>query len=430
MVITPALKDEKRRAAEALLAELPLPEGEAAWAQAARARARTRLVEAGAPIRRDEYWKYTDPAALTAPAPPVAPAGSGAAPATEDPFAGVAARRLRFVNGRHRPDLSDEAAQPGLACDTLASVLGQDITIARELFGQIEAAGQEKVARPLASLNTAAATEGLVLQATGAVAEPVLLDHAQIGEGASLLHHLVRVESGASLTLIETGMAGNAAMEIDLAPGATLRHIRLQDRPMRAGATHLFARIGEGAALKTFTLTADAGLVRNEVVADLAGDGAQAHVAGAVIGRDASHADNTVFVTHSGAQGESRQVFKNVLDGTARAIFQGKIFVRPAAQKTDGYQISQSVLLSEGAEFSAKPELEIYADDVKCSHGSTTGALDDTALFYLRSRGVPRPEAEALLVLSFVEEAIAEIDDDRLEPVMREAVSAWMALRG
>ena len=428
MVMTPALRDDKRRAAEALLARLPLPEGEAAWAQAARSRARTRLLEAGAPIKRDEYWKYTDPTALTEPAAPVAPADRLPEAAAE-PFAGVTARRVRFVNGRHRPDLSDDAAQPGLAVDTLASVLSQDITVARDLFGVLEAAGQEKVERPLASLNTAAAAEGLVLQATDRVAEPVHIDHVQIGEGASLLHHLVRVESGAALTLLETGAAGNAVMEIDLAPGAELRHVRLQDRPDRTGATHLFVRVGEGASVKTFTLTADADLVRNEIVTDLAGDNARAHIAGGVIGRGSAHADNTVFVTHGAEHGESRQVFKNVLDDTARAIFQGKIFVRPGAQKTDGYQISQSVLLSEGAEFSAKPELEIYADDVACSHGSTTGALDETALFYLRSRGIPRPEAEALLVLSFVEEAINEIGDEALESVVREAVQAWMARR-
>ena len=428
MVMTPALKDEKRRTAEALLSALPLPEGEAAWAQAARARARTRLLDAGAPIKRDEYWKYTDPSALTAPAAPVA-AAEQVGQTHDDLLSEIPARRVRFVNGAHRPDLSDDPVQTGLACDSLASVLAQDITMARELFGALETAGQEKVDRPLASLNTAAATEGMVLQATGPVAEPVHLAHSQIGDGSSLLHHLVRVESGGSLTLLESGVAGNVVMEIDLAPGAELRHVRLQDRSERAGATHVFVRVGEGASFKTFTLSADATLTRNEIVADLAGEGARAHIAGSVIGREASHTDNTVFVTHSAPQGESRQVFKNVLDETARAIFQGKIFVRSAAQKTDGYQISQSVLLKEGAEFSAKPELEIYADDVKCSHGSTTGSLDQTALFYLRSRGVPLAEAEALLVLSFVEEAIAEIEDEALENVMRGALAEWMARR-
>ena len=428
MVTTPELKDQKRRAAEAQLAALPLPEDEASWARDARARARTRLLESGAPVRRDEYWKYTDPAQLTEPAAPVAPAEE-VGEARPDPFAALTARRVRFVNGRHRADLSDDAAQAGLAVSRLADALSQDISILRDLYGVLEAAGQEKVPRPLASLNTAAATEGLVMQATGRVETPVLIDHAQIGEGASLLHHVIRVEQGASLTVLETGWAQNAVMEVDLAPGAEFRHIRLQDRPDRAAASHVFARIGAEAGFRSFTMTTDGTLTRNETVAELAGDSGLCHIAGAVLGQGDSHCDNTVFVTHGAPHCESRQVFKNVLGGEAQAIFQGKIFVRSAAQKTDGYQISQSVLLNDGAEFSAKPELEIYAADVKCSHGSTTGALDETALFYLRSRGIGRTEAEALLIASFVEEAIAEIDDEAVAEVVREALAAWMARR-
>ncbi|MEM9735392.1 MAG: SufD family Fe-S cluster assembly protein, partial [Pseudomonadota bacterium] len=126
---------------------------------------------------------------------------------------------------------------------------------------------------------------------------------------------------------------------------------------------------------------------------------------------------------------ESRQVFKNVISDKAKAVFQGKIFVREGAQKTDGYQISQGVLLTDGAEFLVKPELEIYADDVACSHGSTTGALDETALFYLRSRGVPQVAAEAMLVAAFVDEAIMEIADEALADLMRDHVAAWMAAR-
>ncbi|GMG83584.1 SufD family Fe-S cluster assembly protein [Paralimibaculum aggregatum] len=429
-MLSEKLIDDKRRTAEALLAALPLPEGESAWARDARARARSRLLDAGAPIRRDEYWKYTDPTALTAPAAPVAPAPEGGLPSALALFAGHAARRIAFVNGRQRPDLSDDAAQAGLAIAPLGEVLAHDVTWARGLFGALEAAGQEKVARPLAALNTAAATEGAALHVTGAVAEPLHLAHTQIGEGAALLRHLVRVESGGAVTLLESGIAGNTVMEIDLAPGAVLRHIRLQDAPERPTATHVFARLGAGAKFQTFTLTADGSLTRNEVVMEFAGDDAQGHIAGAVLGRGESHVDNTVFVTHGAERCESRQVFKQVLDGAAKAIFQGKIFVRQVAQKTDGYQISQSVLLSDDAEFSAKPELEIYADDVKCSHGSTTGALDEGGLFYLMARGIPLRQAEAMLVGSFVEEAVAEIADEDLREIMRARVADWMGARG
>ncbi len=425
-MLTEKQRDDKRRLAEALLGALPLPEAEAGWAREARARARARLLEAGAPIKRDEYWKYTEPGALTAPLAPAEAAEPG--PAAEV-FPGIAARMVQFVNGRLRPDLSEDAAQDGLSAEPLAEALAADITWAREVFGRLEEAGQEKVARPLASLNTAAATQGLALHATGEVATPVHIRSTRIGEGAALLRHLVKVEAGASLTLLESGEAGNTALEVDLAPGARFRHIRLQEDPAQATASHVFARIGEGAAFKTFTLTADGRLTRNEIVMEFAGDDATGHIAGAVLGRGDSHIDNTVFVTHGAERCESRQVFKQVLDDTAHAIFQGKIFVRPGAQKTDGYQISQSVLLAEGAEFSAKPELEIYADDVACSHGSTTGALDETALFYLMSRGIPRGEAEAMLVASFVEEAILEIEDEDLAEIMRGQVAAWMRRR-
>ena len=419
--------DAKRKAAEALLHVLPLPGREAGWAREARAAARTRLLEAGAPARRDEYWKYTDPAGLTAPIAVVDP--TDARPDFESQFGEVHPRRARFVNGRFRPDLSDDPAQDGLSVTTLSEVLSRDISFARDLFGRLEAAGQEKVARPLAALNTACATEGLVLHVTGAVAEPVHLRHDQIGEGASLHHHLIRVESGASLMVLESGTVTNQVLEIDLADGGSFQHVRIQEGPRAGSASHIFARLGAEAQFKIFTLTADGEMTRNEVVMEFTGDNASGHIAGAVLGKGASHIDNTVFVTH-GAEGcESRQVFKNVLTGKARGIFQGKIFVRQGAQKTDGYQISQAVLLSEGAQFSVKPELEIYADDVKCSHGSTTGRLDETAMFYLRSRGVPEPEAEAMLVAAFANAAFEEIGDEALADAMRAHAARWMAER-
>ena len=421
-----AVRDQKRRAAEAMLSALPMPQSEAGWAREVRARARSRLLEAGAPAKRDEYWKYTDPAALTTPLRIVE---VGEASGSGSPFDGLDAAVIRFVNGRHRADLSDASAGPGIAMATLSEILAQDITVFREFFGALEIAGQQKVARPLAILNTAAATEGVVLQATSRETRPVHIRYEQLGEGASLIRHLVRVEKGAELTLLESGHASSTVLEVEVAEGATLHHVRVQSGPRSAHGTHVFARLHGDAQLKTFTMTADGELTRNEVFLELAGDGGSGHIAGAVLAKDGSHIDNTVFVTHAGQHCESRQVFKNVLADKARGVFQGKIYVRQGAQKTDGYQISQAVLLNDGAEFSAKPELEIYADDVACSHGSTTGALDRTALFYLRSRGVPEAEAEAMLIAAFADEAIMEIADEGLADRMRDQVAAWMAAR-
>ena len=137
-------------------------------------------------------------------------------------------------------------------------------------------------------------------------------------------------------------------------------------------------------------------------------------MAGACLGDSDFHHDDTVFITHDAVNCESRQVFKKVLRNGAVGVFQGKILVKAGAQKTDGYQISQSLLLDDDSQFLAKPELEIYADDVACSHGSTSGAIDEQALFYLRSRGVPEAKAVDLLTLSFVAEAIEEIEDEDL----------------
>jgi Fe-S cluster assembly protein SufD len=159
------------------------------------------------------------------------------------------------------------------------------------------------------------------------------------------------------------------------------------------------------------------------------GDDAVAHVAGAAVGDGDFHHDDTVFITHAAEACESRQVFKKVLRNGATGVFQGKILVRPVAQKTDGYQLSQALLLDERSQFLAKPELEIYADDVKCSHGSTAGAIDETALFYLRSRGVPETDAMDLLTLAFLREALEEIADERLASDLSHRLEAWLARR-
>jgi Fe-S cluster assembly protein SufD len=173
-------------------------------------------------------------------------------------------------------------------------------------------------------------------------------------------------------------------------------------------------------------VTANGVMTRNEAVLELAGDDAQAHVAGAAVGDGEFHHDDTVFVTHAGQRCESRQVYKKVLMNGAVGVFQGKILVKQGAQKTDGYQISQALLLDGDSQFLAKPELEIYADDVKCSHGSTSGAIDEVALFYLRSRGVPERAAQSLLVLAFLAEAIGEIEDEMIAEDIRSRLEGWL----
>lgn len=245
-----------------------------------------------------------------------------------------------------------------------------------------------------------------------------------------MLHHCIKLEEGAELTILESGAAAarlNSVLEVEVAAKARFHHIRNQGRdPERRVATHIFARLGDESLFKSFTLTANGRLTRNEAVLELVGDSAMAHIAGASLGDRDFHLDDTIFITHEGHGCESRQVFKKVLKNGATGVFQGKILVKQSAQKTDGYQISQALLLDEDSQFLCKPELEIYADDVKCSHGSTSGAIDDTALFYLQSRGVPKREAQSLLVLAFLAEAIDEIEDEAIADDILGRLEGWL----
>jgi Fe-S cluster assembly protein SufD len=411
----------KAEALAARLGALTAPKG----LDAARARALDRVQAMGLPHRRDEYWRYTDPASLVAPtairAEVFDPQDEAAA------FDGIDRLTVTFVDGVFAPELSDDLTLSGVEICRL----GAAPDWADAAYGALEALGQSPVARPLAALNTAFATDGLLIRVTGQAARPINLVYAHKSETSdAILHHTIQVDEGCELTLLESGAGAarfNQVLEVELAPRARFHHIRAQGRDhQRRNVTHVFARLGAEALFKSFTLTANGLLTRNEAVITFAGDNARAHIAGAAMGDGAFHHDDTVFITHGAVACESRQVFKKVLKHGAVGVFQGKILVKNGAQKTDGYQISQSLLLDEDSQFLCKPELEIYADDVKCSHGSTSGAIDDTALYYLRSRGVPKRRAQSLLILAFLAEAIEEIADEAIAADIGARLEAWL----
>jgi Fe-S cluster assembly protein SufD len=424
-----ALPELKQSATDARLASMQLPEG--GCLKAAREAALSRVQTLGLPSRRDEYWKYTRPEPLVqAEASTAAVFQSDEAPMF-DQFDRL---KIVFVDGVFDAEASDDLSLEGISIDRLEDVCGQDIHWAKDLYGVLEARGQTPVARPLAALNTAFATDGVLNHVTGRPSKPVNLIYRHNSDSSdAILHHVVRVESGAEATILENGPAAsrfNKCMEIDIADGGALHLVRAQGRDHeRRAATHLFARMGEKSVFKSFTLTVNGVLTRNEAVVEMLGDDAVAHVAGACVGDGEFHHDDTVLVTHDAVNCESRQVFKKVLRNGAVGVFQGKILVKPDAQKTDGYQISQSLLLDDESQFLAKPELEIYADDVACSHGSTSGAIDEEALFYLRSRGVPVAEATDLLTLAFLAEAVEEIEDEALAGAIVERLEGWLARR-
>lgn len=401
------------------------------WARDARSDALARLRAMGLPSKRDEYWKYTDPTTLaSADAPAAALFDPQEAPLFDD----VDRLKIVFIDGVFDAEASDDLSLEHVELSRLAGTAEADIHWAKSLYGVLESNGQSPVPRPLAALNSAMATDGVLMRVTGKVSKPVSLiyRHNSVTSDA-ILHHVIKVEEGGDITVTENGPAAarfNKVMEIDIADGAAFHHVRAQGRDHeRRAATHMFARLGKESTFKSFTLTANGVLTRNECVIELTGDDAVASVAGAAVGDGVFHHDDTVFITHDALNCESRQVFKKVLRNGAVGVFQGKILVKEGAQKTDGYQISQSLLLDDDSQFLAKPELEIYADDVACSHGSTSGAIDEDALFYLQSRGVPLKAAQDLLVLAFLAEALEEVESEALSDAVRDRLEDWLARR-
>ena len=420
-----AILKSKQEASASRLDAAVLPEA-AGWSKAAREDALARVRRMGLPSRRDEYWKYTRPDTLTqADAPEAALFTTDEAPVFND----FDRLKIVFVDGVFSVAHSDELSLEGIEISRLADVA--DISWASELYGALETKGQNPVERPLAALNTALASDGVLIRCTKTPSKPVsLIYRHENSTSDAVLHHVVKVEAGASLTLLENGQAAarfNKCLEALVADGAEFHHVRAQGRDHeRRAVTHMFVELGRESVFKSFTLTVNGRLTRNECIIEFTGDDAIAHVAGAALGDGDFVHDYTVFITHDAVNCESRQVFKKVLRNGATGVFQGKILVQPGAQKTDGYQKSQSLLLDGDSQFLAKPELEIYADDVACSHGSTSGAIDEDALFYLRARGVPHNMATDLMTLAFLAEAVEEIEDDCLKDELTWRLDGWL----
>jgi Fe-S cluster assembly protein SufD len=408
---------------------------------AARREAAFRRFEAvGLPHRRIEEWKYTDLRALMRDAKPLAAPPEASAKARARSAGGVLAaldaRRIVFVDGMLAPELSDLTPEPGLKISSLAAVLGagETETIARLGIGPAEG----DVAY---SLNTAFMGDGAVIEvAPGArPARPVHLVFAYGSDRAAAVftRSLVVVGAGAALTLFEThegpggvGYQVNAA--IDLAVGDRARVDRVKVSAEGRDALHLStlsATIGADARLADMTFTTGGKVVRNQLFVRCDGAGSTLAINGASLLNGRQHADTTMLVDHAAGHCRGREVFKSVLDDASRGVFQGKIIVRRGAQKTDARMMSRALLLSEEAESDNKPELEIFADDVQCGHGATSGALDDNLKFYLMARGIPERDAEALLIQSFVAEAIDDVAHEGARAALIEAARAWLAAR-
>jgi Fe-S cluster assembly protein SufD len=398
-----------------------------------------RFENEGLPHRRVEEWKYTDLRALMRDAKPLAGVPDAAAKARAEAAGGmlasIEARRIVFVDGAFVPELSDLAdLEAGLAISSMGQALatGDPRLLAR--IGRVVPTDDVAVA-----LNTAFMGDGAVIHiaAGAALARPIHLVFFNAGgEGASVFaRSLVVIGKGARAMLVESHEGSgeyqvNSALELEVGDEAHVDHIKITGAG--AGALHvstLMAAIGAHARFNEFLFTSGAAIVRNQLFVRFAGEGTIAHICGASLLRGREHADTTVIADHAAGGCTSREVFKSVLDDEARGVFQGKIIVRPHAQKTDAKMATHALLLSETAEADNKPELEIFADDVQCGHGATSGDLDEDLLFYLRARGIPAKEAQALLIQAFVGEAVEGIEHAGLRDALMEQVVAWLEQR-
>jgi Fe-S cluster assembly protein SufD len=394
----------------------------------------------GLPHRRVEEWKYTDLRALMRDAKPLAAPPDAAAKArakTAGALLGdVEARRLVFVDGAFVAELSDVGnLERGLTINSLAQALASGDPELTAHLGKLAPASDVAVA-----LNTAFMGDGAVIRifAGSTIERPIhLLFVASEKPAATFTRSLVVVEQGARAMLIESheGPAGsdyqvNAAVEIFVGDNAHVDHVKLIGEGTDAlHVSTLAAAIGAKARFNTFTFTAGGAVVRNQLFLRFDGEDTVAGIRGATLLKGRQHADTTLVADHVAPRCQSREMFKTVLDDEAHGVFQGRIIVRPHAQKTDAKMMTRALLLSERAEADNKPELEIFADDVQCGHGATTGALDDDLKFYLMTRGIPEPEAEALLIRAFLGEAIDGIEHAGLREALMDAVAAWLKAR-
>jgi Fe-S cluster assembly protein SufD len=402
----------------------------------ARARAFAPLAD-GLPHRRVEDWKYTDLRALLREIKPLAEppdaAAIGAVRHAGLPLAADEAIRLVLVNGAFVPALSDVAALPeGIELVPLGHALGEG----HSALARLGEAGAP-AANAAVALATAFAGDGLIIRVRAGVRveRPILIAHAQHGEGhAAYVRHLVIAEPGAELTLVESHAGAGAhqtgsLLEVVAGQGAVLRHLKLQGEAIETvHLSTLAVRLEAGSHFDSLVVERGAVLARQQIFVTFAGEGARAALHGVALVGGTRHLDTTAVVDHAVPGCTSTEEFKAAIDGRARAVFQGRIVVAPRAQHTDARMMMRALMLSDGGEADLKPELRIDADDVQCAHGATASAVDEQQIFYLAARGIPRSEAEAMLVEAFAA-AVLDAAPDGLRGAVDALAATWLKER-
>ena len=405
---------------------------EPAWLASLREAGIARFGECGFPTLRDEDWRFTNIAPLAKlPFRPVMKRtadGLTAETLAQFPLGKLEATRLVFVNGHFAPEFSNLGAQSGgLKITSLAAALASD---AASLEPHLARYAKNEEHSAFAALNAAFFQDGAFIQVPKgrAVEPPVHLFYVTTATESGTATHprnLILADDGSRLTVIESYVATvgsayftNAVTEIVAGEGAVVEHCKFQDESTAAfHLSTLYAKLGARSNFISHSIATGARLSRNNLRTELAGEGLEAILNGLYLTKGDQLADHHMIVDHAKAHCASHEYFNGILDDKSKGVFHGRILVRPDAQKTDAKQTNKNLLLSDDATINTKPQLEIYADDVKCTHGATVGQLNEESIFYLRSRGLGAETARQMLIHSFAGEIIERI---RHQPLREE----------
>jgi len=410
------------------------------WIAALRREGAARYEGLRLPTTRDEDWRFTDLAPVTRAA--LGPARAPGAVTESDiaPFLFGHAEwpRLVFANGRYQPSLSRVTGLPaGIRVGPLGALLAEAPDLVEDTLGKV---ALQPAAAALVGQNASAFLDGyaIVLPAGAAVDTPIhvlFVSDSRAAPGAVHPRNVVVLGANAVASVIESyvTLADGAALtntvtEATMAAGARFDHCKIQRESAQAfHFATLEVRQERDSYLNSFSFAQGAALSRTNIYTTLAGPGAHATLYGLYLAEGRQHVDHQTRIEHAAPDCTSWEVYKGILDGHGHGVFNGKVYVHPEAQKTDGKQTNKNLLLSETAKVDTKPQLEIFADDVKCTHGATVGSLDAVPLFYCRSRGIPEAEARTLLTYAFAADVLEEIRSRPVVDHLEELMRAWLA---
>lgn len=422
------------------------------WLQSLRAQGMDRFEALGFPTTKNEDWHFTSVAPIAERMFHVARAGE-AGISSEGSTAGIVARAdlerftfgqpawhtLVFVNGEFSPDLSSCAgAGEKVRVNSLAKAVRSGIGRPERHLGKIAAFNRHA----FTALNTAFIQDGALveLQADAVVDQPIHLIFVSEGEGEAVSHprNLIVAAQNSRATIIESYVSirdncyfTNAVTEISLGEGARVDHYKIQresEKAFHVGTTQI--RQERDSQLHSFSFAVGGSLARTNIYTSLAGAAASCTLNGLYLADGVQHIDNQTVIEHIAPNCPSHEVYKGVLDGRSHGVFNGKVYVHPEAQKTDGKQSNNNLLLSPTARVDTKPQLEIFADDVKCTHGATVGRLDEVAMFYLNSRGIGRETARILLTYAFAADVLETIELQSMKEELEKMVLSRFAGSG